>query len=68
MVYVPSQTSKELRENGFAICDGILSQQEIQSLRASLSNYFKANGVRLNAGVTQPNAAVKIPEISWLGT
>ena len=55
-----------LKNEGFIIVKNIFSNDEISQLRKVVHNHFSAKGVAANSGLTQPNAAVEIPEISWL--
>lgn len=66
-IVVPeSDLDVHLMKDGFAIARNILSTEDVQKLRGSLSTYFQLEGQRNFYGITQPNAAIEIPEISWL--
>lgn len=58
--------ANDLRNNGFVVIKNVLSTREIFELRKIVSNHFATKGIANNSGLTQPNAAVKVPEISWL--
>ncbi len=60
------QLAEKIQEDGFAIIENILSNREIIALRKSLKLFFMANGLPMLGGLTQPNAAVETPEISWI--
>lgn len=55
-----------LKNDGFVIVRNIFSNYEISQLRKLVNKHFKTKGISANSGLTQPNAAVEIPEISWL--
>lgn len=68
----PSSSATNLREaierSGFVVVPGLLSVEEVSRLRSAVASHM-ATGERVQAllgGVTQPNAAVELPELSWL--
>ena len=58
--------SNQIQEHGYLVIENIFSHKEISKLRRIVKNHFSNKGVAANSGLTQPNAAVEIPEISWL--
>lgn len=58
--------AQEIETNGFAIAKNILSKNEILQLREIVKEHFKTKGVPCANGLTQPNAAIEVPELEWL--
>jgi hypothetical protein len=53
-------------EDGFIVLKNILTESEISSLRLILKNHFRTHGIKMLGGITQPNAAVLLPELDWI--
>ncbi|MDJ0598252.1 MAG: phytanoyl-CoA dioxygenase family protein [Crocosphaera sp.] len=66
MDYFNKNLSNEVINNGFILLPNMLSNIEIKTLRKLIKNHFRYHGVSANSGLTQPNAAVEIPELGWL--
>jgi len=56
--------AQEIKDNGYVIVRNLLSKEKISQLRSLVQQHFRNKGVYANAGLTQPNAAVTVPEIS----
>ncbi len=63
---INNNLTKQITDDGFVLIRNLLSQDEIKQLRKKVKDYFNNKGVNLNKGLTQPNAAVEFPEISWI--
>ena len=66
-----SQVSEnKLREkvlkDGYVVLPGLFTEQEIESLRKDVKEYFETAGRLANFGLTQPDAMSRIPSIRWL--
>ena len=67
MDYDTEAIRKQLETDGYAVLPGFLDATEIARLRAIVGGFFEAgNGVIYSLGQTQPNAAVEVPELSFL--
>jgi hypothetical protein len=55
-----------LQEDGFVILRSVLTEDEVIKLRKTLETYFSHHGVKMFGGISQPNAAVLIPELDWI--
>jgi hypothetical protein len=53
-------------KDGFIVLRNILSDDEVIKLRKILETYFLHHGVKIFGGISQPNAAVLIPELDWI--
>jgi hypothetical protein len=58
--------AQQIEINGYAIAKNILSKNEIVKLREIVKNHFKTKGVPCANGLTQPNAAIEVPQLEWL--
>ncbi|MGK7885855.1 MAG: phytanoyl-CoA dioxygenase family protein [Crocosphaera sp.] len=66
-MYYPNENFiKEITENGFILLPKLLSKSEIVTLRKLIKNHFISRGVSTTLGLTQPNAAVEVPEVNWI--
>ena len=54
--------------DGYAIFPGALSTDEVASVRAAVTEYFKVGGNLYDYGMTQPDAFSLVPSIRWLIT
>lgn len=61
-----NKLTQQLETNGFAIAKNILAKNEILNLREIVKNHFKTKGVPFANGLTQPNAAIEVPQLEWL--
>lgn len=66
MFQIDENIAQKIENDGFVIVKNVLSKEEISKLREIATNHFKDKGIPRNSGLTQPNAAVKVPEINWL--
>jgi ectoine hydroxylase-related dioxygenase (phytanoyl-CoA dioxygenase family) len=57
---------EQIERDGFIVVRNLLSPEEIQNLKDALHRHFANHWVWESLGKYQPNAAVKIPSISWL--
>lgn len=55
-----------LQEDGFLLLRSVLTEDEVTKLRKTLKTYFLHHGVKMFGGISQPNAAVLIPELDWI--
>ncbi|MDD1427161.1 phytanoyl-CoA dioxygenase family protein [Dolichospermum sp. ST_sed9] len=55
-----------LSKDGFILIRGVLTEDEVTNLRKTLEAYFLHRGVQIFGGLSQPNAAVLIPELDWV--
>jgi hypothetical protein len=55
-----------LQEDGFLILRNLLTEDEVAKLRKTLKTYFLHDGIKIFGGISQPNAAVLIPELDWV--
>jgi len=55
-------------QDGYIVVQGLLSPDEVKLLKNSLTSHFAREWAWESLGKHQPNAAIKIPEISWLFT
>ncbi len=55
-----------IKKHGFVVIHNVFSKKEIKSLRQNINYHFHQKGVLANAGFTQPNAAVEVPQVSWV--
>ncbi len=66
MHYSNENFLKEITDNGFILLPKILSKIEIDTLRKLIKNHFRSLGVSTTLGLTQPNAAVEVPDVNWI--
>ncbi len=66
MIKIDDNLAQKIENDGFLIIRDVLAQNEVKKLREIVNNHFSCKGVPANSRLTQPNAAVEIPEISWL--
>lgn len=66
MDYLNKNSTNEIIDTGFILMSNLLSDIEIKTLRKLVKQHFQSHGVVANSGLTQPNAAVEVPEINWL--
>jgi hypothetical protein len=57
---------RALDEDGILVVRNALSQAEIGELRDILLEYLPVHGRRFSLGKTQPNAAVKVPDLAFV--
>ncbi|WP_179474485.1 phytanoyl-CoA dioxygenase family protein [Mycolicibacterium vinylchloridicum] len=55
-----------LDEDGIFVVRNVLSAEEVGQLRGILRQHLTGSGVRLSLGRTQPNAAAKVPALSFI--
>lgn len=60
--------ARTLETQGYAIVRGVFNEEELARLRTTLTEHFSKAGKRHNLGLTQPNAAIEVPALSWLYT
>ncbi|MDJ0660798.1 MAG: phytanoyl-CoA dioxygenase family protein [Crocosphaera sp.] len=63
---VSQKITQKICDDGFVLIENILSIHELKRIRQLIKNHFRHHGVVANSGLTQPNAAVEVPEINWL--
>jgi hypothetical protein len=63
---VLTSEAEQFRKDGFFVARGVLDASEIERLTNLVNGYFTDHGVIYRYGKTQPNAAVLVPDISWL--
>jgi hypothetical protein len=66
MLYDFQALTSNLNQNGFVIVRNVLTKEEIKKLRKMVKNHFLTLGVSTALGLTQPNAAVEVPDLNWL--
>jgi hypothetical protein len=57
---------RELVEDGFTVGRGLLTPDEVLLLRTQIADRLRRGGDPFALGTTMANAAVQVPEISWL--
>lgn len=57
---------QSIETDGYVIIKNLLSPHEMEGLNNILKAHFLCGGVSTPLGLTQPNAAVEVPEINWL--
>jgi hypothetical protein len=55
-----------MSHDGYAVVRNFFDAAEIARLREIVAAHFKRRGNRHNLGQTQPNAAIEVPDLSWL--
>ncbi|HAC63827.1 MAG TPA: hypothetical protein DCF68_09880 [Cyanothece sp. UBA12306] len=55
-----------IQTDGYMVIRNVFSAKEISSLRKTVKNHFKNQGLLANSGLTQPNAAVEVSDLGWL--
>jgi hypothetical protein len=55
-----------LHDDGIFVVCNALSQAEIGELREVLLRHLPGRGLRFNLGKTQPNAAIKVPDLAFI--
>ncbi|MEA5509368.1 phytanoyl-CoA dioxygenase family protein [Crocosphaera sp. UHCC 0190] len=66
MITTKDNITQIIETNGYVIVKNILSANEIKRLRETVRNYFLLQGVPFASGLTQPNAAVQVPDVNWI--
>ena len=60
------QIMEQLDRDGYALVPGVLDAAEIARLQDIVGRSLRTHGAAFNMGLTQPNAAIECPELSWL--
>jgi hypothetical protein len=58
--------AEQFQRDGFFVARGALTASEISKLVDLVDSHFSNHGVIYRYGKTQPNAAVLVPELSWI--
>ncbi len=58
--------SDKIQRDGYVVVRGLLTEAEINRLRAIAEHHFERGGISVSSGVMQPNAAVEVPELGWV--
>ncbi|MGK7955418.1 MAG: hypothetical protein AB4063_09180 [Crocosphaera sp.] len=58
--------TQSLVTDGYVIIENFLPSKDIKRLREILKGHFLDGGVPTTLGLTQPNAAVEVPDINWI--
>ena len=58
--------TQSLVTDGYVIIKNVLLSDEIKGLKNTIKDHFLYGGVKTPLGLTQPNAAVGVPDINWL--
>jgi hypothetical protein len=66
MIRIDDSLAQKIEQDGFVIVKNVFTKNEIEKLREIVKNHFSHKGVSSAYGLTQPNAAVEVPEIEWL--
>jgi hypothetical protein len=66
MIRIDDILAQKIEQDGFVIVKNLFAKNEIEKLREIVKNHFSHKGVPCAYGLTQPNAAVEVPEIEWL--
>ncbi len=66
MIQIDENLTDKIENDGFVVIRDVLSKNEIKKLREIVNNHFSHKGIPAHSGLTQPNAAVEVPAISWL--
>lgn len=58
--------TNQMKQDGYVIIRQAFSKEEIGTLKRQIVRHLSKNGIYYGAGKLQPNAAIELPEISWV--
>ena len=66
MIKINDNLAQKIESDGFVIIKNVLAKNEVIKLREIVKNHFSCKGMPSRYGLIQTNAAIEVPEISWL--
>lgn len=66
MIKIDDNLAQKIESDGFVIIKNVLAKNEVIKLREIVKNHFSCKSIPSLSGLAQPNAAVEVPDISWL--
>lgn len=66
LIAQPAELGRQVKEEGYAVVTSVFSAVEIERMRSIVTSHLTTSGSRFSLGKTQPNAAIVVPELSWI--